>query len=376
MSLGEQTILIVFAILLGVCICSGSWLATRLSHWLPFERVMAAALPSLVLITLFQSFCSFSALFFEPACAWSGNRLTPAFAITHGLGLYHGPSSGPVTGMIYGPLMALIYLPATLASTPSGALFLGGIVSVVIFFVPILWLHIGRHRRDPKSLIVATTGFVCFVLLSLESLPLRSGFAIHADAPAVGLAGASCAVLYVGRSRPTFALSLSATLIVMASWTKQPAAFLIAGTAFFVLLADGSRPFSQRVMAGRYQCSNHLVSVLLVPTIRFAITHGLYHGSSGPVSGWRWTSHPHPQAPCFSAESCPSSSACRGLPLRSHAAGSRCFTWPVQAGRYRTLIVKACGQSNRCLDCRHCVFVLLADGSRNTSVACSSQDWV
>ena len=189
MSLGEQTILIVFAILLGVCICSGSWLATRLSHWLPFERVMAAALPSLVLITLFQSFCSFSALFFEPACAWSGNRLTPAFAITHGLGLYHGPSSGPVTGMIYGPLMALIYLPATLASTPSGALFLGGIVSVVIFFVPILWLHIGRHRRDPKSLIVATTGFVCFVLLSLESLPLRSGFAIHADAPAVGLAG-------------------------------------------------------------------------------------------------------------------------------------------------------------------------------------------
>ncbi len=262
MSLGEQTILIVFAILLGVCICSGSWLATRLRHWMPFERVMAAALPSLVLITLFQSFCSFSELFFEPACAWSGNRLTPAFAITHGLGLYHGPSSGPVTGMIYGPLMALIYLPATLASTPSGALFLGGIVSVVIFFVPILWLHIGRHRRDPKSLIVATTGFVCFVLLSLESLPLRSGFAIHADAPAVGLAGASCAVLYVGRSRPTFALSLSATLIVMASWTKQPAAFLIAGTAFFVLLADGSRPFSQYI--GRLLVSGLGLTICLI----------------------------------------------------------------------------------------------------------------
>src|SRR5262249_36491775 len=56
---------------------------------------------------------------------WNAVRLTPPLSLVSGYTLYYGAESGPVTGNIYVPFATMAYLPAAVASTPTGALRLG-----------------------------------------------------------------------------------------------------------------------------------------------------------------------------------------------------------------------------------------------------------
>ena len=51
---------------------------------------------------------------------WNDVRLIPSFSFVSEYDLYALPDSGPILNMVYGPVAALAYLPATLFSTPTG----------------------------------------------------------------------------------------------------------------------------------------------------------------------------------------------------------------------------------------------------------------
>ena len=67
---------------------------------------------------------------------WNDVRLIPSFSFVSEYDLYALPDSGPILNMVYGPVAALAYLPATLFSTPTGAILCGSLLSMVFVLVP------------------------------------------------------------------------------------------------------------------------------------------------------------------------------------------------------------------------------------------------
>jgi hypothetical protein len=164
----------------------------------------------------------------------NASRVTPAVALAKGFPIYAGPDDGPVIDFMYGPMAAIAFLPAALASTPSGALLIAAIVNVLYFFVPMAWLH---ARMLPGAVAAAT--FAVFALFVGRDIGLSfSALTIHADAPALGLCALAClAVLGRGRTAP----ALAAALAVLGVWTKQPAAAIVLALPLYALVVGGSR---------------------------------------------------------------------------------------------------------------------------------------
>ena len=72
---------------------------------------------------------------------WNDPRIAPSAAILSGYELYYPEGEGPRLGAMYGPFSALFYVPAVIiASTPSGAIWLGSAASFLIVTLPVLWL--------------------------------------------------------------------------------------------------------------------------------------------------------------------------------------------------------------------------------------------
>src|SRR5207245_4082445 len=118
----------------------------RSSRWSSVERLVAATLPlGFLILTAAFVRCVLRASLF----AWNAARLAPTFALAHGYRLYYGPNSGPVLDTIYGPVTALIYLPATLAHLPTDAVIIGSVVSSVLYFGPVAWLFVWEPGRGP-----------------------------------------------------------------------------------------------------------------------------------------------------------------------------------------------------------------------------------
>jgi len=148
-----------------------------------------------------------------PESDMSASRVVPAVALARGFPLYAGPASGPIIDFMYGPIAALAFLPAALASTPSGALAIAVVVNVAWFFLPMAWLHV----RAAGRLDVGLAALVLFALVVLRDPGLTfSALTIHADAPALGLGAVAC-VLAAGGAGPA-AIALATAL---ALWTKQ-----------------------------------------------------------------------------------------------------------------------------------------------------------
>jgi len=95
----------------------------------------------------------------------SASRVVPAVALARGLPLYAGPASGPIIDFMYGPVAAIAFLPAAAATTPSRALAIAVVVSILAFFLPMAWLHWRVAGR-------ADVGCAAFVLvLTALALP-------------------------------------------------------------------------------------------------------------------------------------------------------------------------------------------------------------
>ena len=153
---------------------------------------------------------------------WDYNavRLQRTFVLAAGEPLYAGRDSGAVLDMIYGPISAVAYLPATLWRTPAPAVLAGQVLSLLFVLTPVLgWLW--RRRRG--EIWPTAFGGLTFAFLVIDSRPLEyAAFTVHADAPALGLGMLALAVLGTGReeSPKHLRLAASASLAVLAVWTK------------------------------------------------------------------------------------------------------------------------------------------------------------
>ncbi|MCH2170420.1 hypothetical protein MK489_06530 [Myxococcota bacterium] len=201
---------------------------------------MIFALPLGVLAIASRAFIELAGL---PFFGLNASRLSWSFSLAQGYQLYLLPGEGPLTDYHYTPLTAILYLPATLASTPSPALLIGGVLTLSFVLLPAAWLHCAGGREVSRTIVSAS--FVAFCVFLIHDVALeRSTFMIHADAPALGFCVAACASLL--RRRPGAQdgnknLLLSALFAVLAVWTKQTAVPILWAIPIYLLLAEGHR---------------------------------------------------------------------------------------------------------------------------------------
>jgi len=157
-----------------------------------------------------------------PLWSINGSRLMASFELVNGVNYYVLlPPGGPLNSSMYGPMVAIVYLPATLFRSPNSAVLAGAAITVLLCFSAAAFLHLapfktGRSEVDGLAFLAA--GFLmCF----LEPLKY-SCFNIHADGPGLALGAVACAALYSGRpERWRAALPFSATCAVLSIFCKQ-----------------------------------------------------------------------------------------------------------------------------------------------------------
>jgi hypothetical protein len=267
---------VLWLLLYGAGLLLGLWLSVRrlarLRGQPVLDRWIGAALPlCLVVCAAF----GVQALLDGPYRHWNAIRITPALSLFSGYTLYYRPDSGPVTGNIYTPLASLVYLPAAAASSPTGVIAVGTVISLLLYFAPVVWLYArlaavpvrcwpivgricnpsgrmdglqirpttGNAGADPLTRQAEWLTLALFPLLTynLEKSLRYSAAFIHADAPALGMAAAAAAVLYVDPRHRWRSLFPSALLAVLAVWSKQVMAPLLLALPLWLLAAAGLR---------------------------------------------------------------------------------------------------------------------------------------
>ncbi len=136
----------------------------------------------------------------------------------NGYRLYQDPSTGVMTGWIYGPVGAIVLFPAALAHDPTTAIDIGLIISSVCYLAPVGCLLGFSSRGGTKGM--APLAFQLFAWLTFSNEDLaRCAFVSGPDAIALGLAACACGAIYLRRA--TFMLSLSAVALRLSCiWTK------------------------------------------------------------------------------------------------------------------------------------------------------------
>ncbi|MCP4657179.1 MAG: hypothetical protein GY856_17360 [bacterium] len=229
---------IVFSLGFLTCFVAGVRLERRFADGWILHRIAAALIPLALFLVLLVYLAKIGRM---PYQDWNAARVAPSVALASGYDLYYGPESGPVMSTLYGPVKALLYLPAAFASTPTTAIAIAGILNVVIILLPLLLVNLHGLWTEPRQRILALAGFVfsASVLLVNEATHYMATM-IHVDAPAVGLGLLSCFVLMAGGRKPgNHHLASAATLAVLAAWTKQVEVPLLAAQVLYLSLTCG-----------------------------------------------------------------------------------------------------------------------------------------
>jgi len=175
-----------------------------------------------------------------PLWGVNGARLMPSFALARGVDYYVLiPPGGPLYSTLYGPLVAIVYLPATLFPSPNSAVLAGAAITMLLCFSAVALLHFTPRQSAGgavDALAFLTAGFlICF----LEPLKY-SCFNIHADGPGLALGAVACAALYPGGAKKwRAALPVSALCAVLAIFCKQMFLPVPIALLAYLWLADG-----------------------------------------------------------------------------------------------------------------------------------------
>ena len=172
-----------------------------------------------------------------PWLEWNDPRMARSAVVLYGHGLYDSEGEGPRLANIHGPYSALFYVPAAMiASTPSGAIWLGSVASFLIVMLPVLWLLTSGSRVRSTTTIGAFAIFWLFLFHNSMFAP----FGIHADQPALGFGALACA-LALSRRDETSAWEwlFPASLVALSVGSKQPMVALPIGIALYVGLIRG-----------------------------------------------------------------------------------------------------------------------------------------
>ena len=181
-----------------------------------------------------------------PLSRWNNIRLTPTFALLAGFPLYSTPNEGPIYSWIYGPLAAIVYLPATLASSPVIAIIVAALESVVFFLLPLLGIFFicSQHPIRSQQILMTLLGLVSFyALISTHQGLVYSMFEVHVDAPAIGFATLSALFLKLRERNWMLHCSIAAMFAVFSVLTKQTMLPVLFAIPLYVLVVDGLQKF-------------------------------------------------------------------------------------------------------------------------------------
>lgn len=168
----------------------------------------------------------------SPAHTFAETRLMPLVQTVRGLPAYPAPEAGPWYVPMYPPLSFLAFAPLLLASKPVAALRIAAALSELFVLLPAaLLLVLGGNRARRVAFLGVASALVCW----LHASPILSSvFFVHADAPAIFLAGLGVWLLLRALERGgAGTLAASIAILSLAPWAKQtflPIALLPAAT--------------------------------------------------------------------------------------------------------------------------------------------------
>lgn len=202
------------------------------------DLALVAALPiggGVVLAHLFERIAN------GPHHTWNAGRVATSVALARGFDIYPTLDEGAILDFMYGPMAAIVYLPAAIAASPSGAIQIGVAASLFFAVAPFAWY--ASRAFAPDERLLAAAAVVCFALLCIFDPGLdMAAWSIHADAPAIGLAGLACACLLVAGERASNRrLFVVAAIAALAVWSKQIAAPIVLALPTWVWLCNGRR---------------------------------------------------------------------------------------------------------------------------------------
>lgn len=177
---------------------------------------------------------------------WNDARLAPTFGLVNGVPLWLPYGEGPTLDAIYGPIGPLTWLPAALAASPTGAIAIAALLSLVLLLAPVIWIVWMEARR---YVLLATATLVLGLALQL-STPALPVIGVHADVPALGYATLALACVWTARRRRTPAwVWTGALFVIAAAGAKQVMAPLLVLWPAWIAVTSGRRAAGQALVA-------------------------------------------------------------------------------------------------------------------------------
>ncbi|MCE9613257.1 MAG: hypothetical protein K8T26_03220 [Lentisphaerae bacterium] len=180
---------------------------------------------------------------------WDAARLCVSVAWSKGIPIYAGLNEGAIQTTMYPPGWVLAYLPVALAHTPTGVLWLGNVMCLFYFVLPLLCLR--RLLGGARAPAFLATGLFIFIATQVESLRWAC-FSPHADAPALGFGLLAVMSTQAGWRPGTprrWPLALGILCAGLAVWSKQTMLPILPGLILWPLLQRQPRRALQMTIA-------------------------------------------------------------------------------------------------------------------------------
>ncbi|MCX6956898.1 MAG: hypothetical protein NTV51_32640, partial [Verrucomicrobia bacterium] len=202
------------------------------------RRAEPLALALFGLAAVILAFRFWTSFCFFPFTEWNDVRLAPTFMLWHGVNPYPALASGPITTWTYGPVGLLLNLPAVLGRDLTSALFIAGVLNLLLAIVPAVIAVFATPTRTPGPSLV-DRGWA--LLLCLAVWPTDSLHYTQSDNAAIAFGLLSCVLLLHARTGPAKLRLGAALCAALALWSKQTVVGLIAGQVLWLGLTGGLR---------------------------------------------------------------------------------------------------------------------------------------
>jgi hypothetical protein len=216
------------------------------------DRALRYALPLLLLIFAADVF---DGIVRGPQWMWNEARLARGLSLAYGYPLYPGEHAlGPIIGTMHAPLGYVVYTCLAVFKDPVAALLAGCALSALLYFIPLLWIHL---RGGHGARLSGAYGFLACAAIVLASPGSNySSLNIHVDAAALSAAVLAAGILATARGpMNTGLLASSALLSVMSVFAKQTMAPVPVALACFLLFAEGPRRFARYLLLQAASCA-------------------------------------------------------------------------------------------------------------------------
>ncbi|NEQ77600.1 MAG: hypothetical protein F6K23_34055 [Okeania sp. SIO2C9] len=162
-----------------------------------------------------------------PVDDWDHNRLVPIFAFKLGYKYINAYDTGPVLSWAYGPISPIFFFPSTLTNSPTTATMIGGIINILILFLPFLVVATFYIRKSRLMFFYGLQFLLITFFYVVNNQALEyTAFDIHVDSPSLSLGAISCLLIYFSfitqdDQKNLYLISFAGVTTVLAIWAKH-----------------------------------------------------------------------------------------------------------------------------------------------------------